>query len=76
MEFVHGLNLDINSVNKILQIAKNKGYLINEESITTCNSFKFDEINQVFEFYLKTKTNIISLDRDKFIECYTRFLKN
>lgn len=75
MEFVHGLNLDIDSVNRILQIAQDKGYISNEKDLTTCYKFRFNEINQIFEFHLKTEINIINLDMDKFVECYTLFLK-
>ena len=75
MESVHGLNLDIASVNTIIQIAQNKGYFPNEKNITDCYKFRFNEINQIFEFHLKTEINIINLDMDKFVECYTIFLK-
>ena len=75
MAFVYGLNLDIDSVNRILEIAQDKGYFPNEKNITACYKFRFDAINQIFEFHLKNEINIINLDMDKFIECYTIFLK-
>jgi hypothetical protein len=75
MEFAHGLNLDINSVNEILKIAQEKGYLSNKDIVITCDSFIFDEKDKTFKFYLLEK-NCIEVDMNKFIECYTLFLEN
>lgn len=74
MEFISGLNLDINSVHIILNIARKKGYLITENSINECITFKFNTKDRIFEFYILDLNNCINLEMDKFIECYAEFL--
>jgi hypothetical protein len=73
LEFIQGLELNLRTVNKILQIAQQKGYLVNQELLLVCDRFRFDEINRIFEFHLKAIKKPIRLDIDKFIECYTFF---
>ena len=75
MEFVSGLNLDINSAHVILGIAQTKGYLIDGNYINKCVNFRFNAKDRVFEFYVLNLNNSINLEMDKFIECYTEFLK-
>lgn len=75
MEFLSGLNLDINSVHLILKIAQRNGYLVNEDFINRCVNLKFNVKDRIFEFYILGFNDCINLEMDKFIECYTEFLK-
>ena len=76
MQYAHGLELNLKTVNQILKIAQKKAYVKSYELEFNCDDFRFDEENHKFEFHvLHPKHNII-LDMDKFIECYTLFLKD
>ena len=75
MEFVSGLNLDINNAHIILKIAQRKGYLVNENFINRCVNFKFNAKDRIFEFYILDFNDCINLEMDKFIECYTELKK-
>lgn len=77
MEFIHGLNLDLDSVNKILKIAQKKSYIENKDFINTCNDFRFEPISKKFEFHFRSDFDLIKLEleMDKFIECYVAFIK-
>jgi hypothetical protein len=60
MEFMHGLELNLDNVNQILKIAQEKGYVKSNEPFFNCDDFKFDEKNHKFEFHVlnpKTKYN-------------------
>ena len=75
MQYAHGLELNLKTVNQILKIAQQKNYVKSHELKFDCHDFRFDEENHKFEFHvLHPKHNII-LDMDKFIECYTIYIK-
>jgi hypothetical protein len=73
MQFAHGLKLDINSVNEILEIAQKKKYLSHKFTIK-CDSFRFIFEEKKFLFYLSKPNISIELEMEKFIECYGQFL--
>jgi hypothetical protein len=75
MEFMHGLELNLDNVNQILKIAQKKGYVKSNEPFFDCDNFKFDEKNHKFEFHVLPKHNI-TLDMDRFVECYTVVLSD
>ena len=75
MQYAHGLELNLENVNEILYIAQEKGYLKSNEEFFKCDYFTFNEKNQEFEFHVLNSKHNITLDMDKFIECYTVFLK-
>lgn len=78
MEYANGLNINIIAINKILEIAYSKNYLLKKDYdsvINKCNKFKFNEIEDLFEFSILESNICIKLDKNKFIECYTEFLK-
>ena len=71
MKFAHGLELNLKSVNRILKIAQDKGYISSTEPV-----FKCDEPNQLFEFHVLNPKHYVTLEMHKFVECYTIFLNN
>jgi hypothetical protein len=75
LEFAQGLELKLENVNVILKIAQQKGYVKSNEHFFKCYNFKFDEKNHKFEFHILNLRYNIILSMDKFIECYTIFLK-
>ena len=76
MKFAHGLELNLKSVNKILKIAQDKGYITSTEAVFKCDEFKFDEPSQLFEFHVLNPKHYVTLEMHKFVECYTIFLNN
>lgn len=68
------LELDIATVSLILKIAQKKGYIKISELIFNCDDFRHDKKNNNFEFHLLNSRDNISLDMNKFIECYIEFL--
>ena len=49
--------------------------MINEDFINRCVNFKFNAKDRIFEFYVLNFNDSVNLEMDKFIECYTEFLK-
>ena len=76
MEFMHGLELNLDNVNQILKIAQEKGYVKSNEPFFNCDNFKFDEKNHKFEFHVLNLRHNITLDMDMFVECYTVVLSD
>ena len=74
MQYAHGLELNLENVNEILYIAQEKGYVKSHEAFFNCDDSKFDEKNHKFEFHVLNPRYNITLDMDKFIECYISFL--
>lgn len=76
MEYAHGLNINVNAINKILDIAYSKDYLVGnyERLIDRCDNLRFNEKDNFFEFYFSHLNICIKLEKNKFIECYTIFL--
>ncbi len=72
---MQGLELNLESVNVILKIAQKKGYIKSNELTFNCDNFKFDEKNHRFEFHVLNPEHNITLDMDRFVKCYTEFLK-
>lgn len=75
MQYAHGLDLKLEIVNEILKIAQEKEYIKSNESFFKCDNFRFDEANHKFEFHVLNPRHNITLDMDKFIECYTVVLE-
>ena len=75
MQYAHGLELNLENVNEILKIAQEKGYVKSHEAFFNCDDSKFDEKNHKFEFHVLTPRHNITLDMDRFVECYTVVLK-
>lgn len=75
MQYAHGLDLNLETVNEILKIAQEKEYIKSHVLKFKCDNFRFDEENQKFEFYVLNLNHRVILDMYKFIECYTEFLK-
>ena len=77
MEFVHGLDIQLYEINQILKIAYLKNYL--EDSYNPffykCNTFKYISKEKKFEFYISDLDKHINLEINKFIECYTIYIK-
>lgn len=48
---------------------------LNEDFINRCVNLKFNVKDRIFEFYILGFNDCINLEMDKFIECYTEFLK-
>ena len=71
MYFANGLDIRVDSLNEILKIAESKGYIVNSYEY---DSFKFNSKEKIFYFCVLNTNICISLDMDKFIECYTEFL--
>jgi hypothetical protein len=77
MNFAHGLSINIDAINKILEIVYSKNYLVKKDYdllINKCNKFKFNEIEDSFEFSILESNICIKLEKNKFIECYIQFL--
>lgn len=72
MQFAHGLDLKRENVNKILEIAQKKGYLVDINF--EFDDFKFNQEKRIFELNILNTNSSISLEMDKFIECYTELL--
>lgn len=78
MEYVHGLDINIKTINKVLEIAHSKNYLDKNDYdliLNKCNNLKFNKIEDSFEFSILESNIYIKLEKNKFIECYTEFLK-
>ena len=76
MQYAHGLDLNLEIVNEILKIAQEKGYVKSNESFFKCDNFRFDEKNHKFEFHVLNPRHNITLDMNRFVECYTELLKS
>lgn len=76
MEFISGIELKLEDVNLILELAKKKGYFKNNYFFSKCENFKFDKSNNLFEFYLLNSEFSIKIETDKFIECYIDLLSS
>jgi hypothetical protein len=77
MNFAHGLSINIDAINKILEIAYLKNYLEKKDYdllINKCNELKFNEIEDSFEFSILKSNICVKLEKNMFIECYTEFL--
>ncbi len=77
MTFAHGLSINIDAINKILEIAYLKNYIEKKDYdllINKCNELKFNEIKDSFEFFILESNICIKLEKNIFIECYTQFL--
>lgn len=77
MNFAHGLSINIDAINKVLEIAHSKNYLDKNDYdliINKCNNLKFNKIEDSFEFSILELNICIKLEKNKFIECYTQFL--
>jgi hypothetical protein len=77
MNFAHGLSINIDAINKILEIAYLKNYLEKKDYdllINKCNELKFNEIEDSFEFSILELNICVKLEKNMFIECYTEFL--
>lgn len=77
MIFAHGLSIDIDVINRVLEIAYLKNYLEKKDCdllINKCNEVKFNEIEDSFEFSILELNICIKLEKNIFIECYTEFL--
>ena len=78
MKYVHGLYINITTINKILEIAHSRNYLEKNDYnliMNRCDKFEFNEIEDSFEFSILESDICIKLERNEFIKCYTEFLK-
>ena len=51
MKYAQGLDLE--TINEILKIAQEKGFIKINESSFKCDNFRFDGENHKFEFYVQ-----------------------
>lgn len=72
MEFLKGINIEIDEINQVLKIAYLKNYLQEDfnPSLNRCLNFKYNTIEKRFEFHILNSNKNITLNIDKFIECY------
>ena len=78
MEYAHGLSINTNTINKILEVAYSKNYLEKKDYdlvINKCNEFKFNEIGNSFEFCILGSNICVKLEKKKFAECYVEVLE-
>jgi hypothetical protein len=78
MKYAHGLSINTNTIDKILEIAYSKNYIEKNNYdlvINKCDEFKFNEIENSFEFYISRSNICVKLEKKKFAECYVEVLK-
>lgn len=78
MEYAHGLSINTNTIDKILEIAYSKDYIEKNDYdlvINKCNEFNFNEIENSFEFSILGSNICVKLEKKKFAECYVEVLK-
>jgi hypothetical protein len=78
MKYAHGLSINTNTIDKILEIAYSKNYIEKNDYdlvINKCNEFKFNEIGNSFEFSILGSNICVKLEKNKFTQCYTEVLE-
>ncbi len=76
MEFIKGINIEIDEMNQVLKIAYLKNYLEKDfnPSLNKCVDFKYTANDKRFEFHISNSNKNINLEIDRFIECYKIYI--